>query len=107
MVVQEAAGKRFIVGLENTSWIEIARLLATRYKVPARSLPSWLLKIVAVFDKTAAVAVPELGKRQDVTSERARTLLGMAFRDLQTMVFDMAESMIALGIAPAPKPQLT
>jgi dihydroflavonol-4-reductase len=108
MINPQAAGKRFIVGLENTPWLEIAQLLASRYTergytIPARRLPSWVLKVVAVFDRTAAVAVPELGKRQDVTSERARKILGLNFRDLETMVFDMADSMIELGVVPAPK----
>ena len=108
MTHPQAPGKRFIVGLENTPWLEIAQLLASRYaargfKIPARKLPSWVLKVVAIFDKTAAVAVPELGKRQDVSSERARSVLGLKFRDLQTMVFDMADSMIELGVVAPPK----
>jgi len=103
---EQAAGQRFIVGLENTPWLAIAQLLASRYKergykIPTRKLPSWLLKFVALFDKAAAIAVPELGKRQDVSSARARSVLGLTFRNLETMVFDMAESMIELGVVPA------
>lgn len=106
MISPDAANQRFIVGLENTPWLKIAHVLASHYgprgyKVPARKLPSWVLKVVAIFDKTAAVAVPELGKRQDVSSERARKVLGIELRGLETMVLDMAESMIALGIVPS------
>jgi nucleoside-diphosphate-sugar epimerase len=86
----------------------MAKILAEHYgprglKVPTRKLPSFVLKLVAVFDKTTALAVPELGKRQDVSSEKARRVLGWRPRDLKTMVIDMAESMIDLGIVKGPK----
>jgi nucleoside-diphosphate-sugar epimerase len=106
MVHPEAAGRRFILGLEHTAWMQIAQILAKHYrprgfKVPTRRLPSWLLKTVSLFDKTAALAVPELGKRQDVSSDRARQVLGWRPRNLETMVVDMAESMIQLGVVKA------
>jgi dihydroflavonol-4-reductase len=104
----EAAGKRFILALEHTSWQSIAQILARHYgprgfKVPTRRLPSWVLKAIALFDKTTALAVAELGKRQDVSSERARRVLGWRPRSVETMVLDMAESMIQQGIVKAPR----
>lgn len=108
MTVPEAANKRFILALEHVQWLEIAQILHHHFgprgfKIPRRSLPSWLMKGVALLDKTAAVAVPELGKRQDVTSEHARSVLGWTPRDVETSVLDMAESMIQGGIVQAPK----
>jgi dihydroflavonol-4-reductase len=99
----KAAGQRFILALEHTSWLSIAQILARQYgprgfKVPTRRLPSWVLKTIALFDKTAALAVAELGKRHDVSSERARGVLGWRPRSVETTVLDMAESMIQQGI---------
>jgi dihydroflavonol-4-reductase len=104
----EAANQRFIVALEHVPWLQIAQILHKHYaprgfKVPQRRLPNWVLKCVSLFDKTAAVVVPELGKRQDVSCERARRVLGWKPRDVETMVIDMAESMIQQGIVKAPK----
>jgi nucleoside-diphosphate-sugar epimerase len=103
MTHPQAAGQRFIVALEHTSWQEIALILsrhlaAKGFKVPTRRVPNFVLKLVSIWDKTAAMAVPELGKRQDVSCERARKVLGWKPRDVQTMVIDMADSMIQLGI---------
>jgi nucleoside-diphosphate-sugar epimerase len=108
MTVPQAAGERFILALEHTPMLQIAEILARHYgprglKVPTRRVPSWVLKCVALFDKTVAVAVPELGKRQDVTCAHARDVLNFTPRSLETMVLDMAESMLALGLVPAPK----
>lgn len=104
----QAAGHRFIVANAHVAWVEIAQILARHYgpkgfKIPTGRLPDWLLKTVALFDKTAAVAVPELGQKQDVSSARAREVLHWSSRDLQTTVIDMAESLIKLGFVPMPK----
>lgn len=98
-----AAGRRFILGLEHASMLEIATILdrhyrSSGYRVPLRRLPGWLLKTVALFDETAALAVQELGKRQDVSSERARELLGFSPRSLEEAVTSMADSMIRHGV---------
>ena len=103
MTHPQAAGQRFIVAIEHASWQQIGQILARHFgprgfKVPTRRVPNFVLRLVSLWDKTAALAVPELGKRQDVSSERARKVLGWKPRDLETMVVDMAESMIQLGI---------
>jgi nucleoside-diphosphate-sugar epimerase len=103
MTHPQAAGRRFILALEHASVLEVAQILARNFgsrgfKVPTGRLPSWLLKIVAMFDKTAALVVPELGKRQDVSNALAKRVLGYNPRSLETMVVDMAESMIQYGI---------
>jgi dihydroflavonol-4-reductase len=109
MTRPEAAGQRFIVAREHVAMREIARILAEHFgprgfKVPTRRLPGWVLKAVAVWDKTAAMTVRELGKRQDVSSERARKVLGWQSRGVERMVVDMAESMIRLRVI-APRGQ--
>jgi len=103
-----AAGERFILALEHASMLEIAQILARHFgpqgiNVPTRRVPSWLLKCVALFDKTVAVAVPELGKRQDVSCARAREVLDFTPRSLERTVIDMGESMLKLGLVPTPK----
>jgi nucleoside-diphosphate-sugar epimerase len=108
MTQPEAKGQRFILALEHTPWLNIAQILLRRFgpqgfKVPTRRVPNWLLKTIALFDKTAGLAVPELGKRQDVSCQRAKEVLGFQPRDVETMVVDMADSMIQLGIVTPPR----
>ncbi len=101
-----AAGQRFIVAIEHAPMLEIAKILDRAFgprgfKVPTRRLPNWLLRTVSIWDKTARLAIQELGKRQDVSSARARDVLGWKPRSLEAMVVDMGESMIAHGAVSA------
>jgi nucleoside-diphosphate-sugar epimerase len=103
MVTPEAAGQRFVVAIEHASMLDIAAILDRRfrdrgYKVPTRRIPAWLLRLVSMWDRTARLAVQELGKRQDLSTARARDVLGFQPRSLEQMVVDMAESMIAHGV---------
>jgi nucleoside-diphosphate-sugar epimerase len=99
MVTPEAAGQRFVLATEHASMLDIAAILSRRfadrgYKVPTRRVPDWLLRLVSIWDRTARLAVQELGKRQDVSTARAREVLGFQPRTLEQTVVDMAESMI-------------
>lgn len=109
MTAPEAAGKRFVLAIEHASLLDIATVLRDNFsgrgfKVPTRKVPGWLLKLVSVWDKTAKLAVQELGKRQDVSHERATRILGWQPRPLDEMVTSMGESMIEYGVV-APRGQ--
>lgn len=103
METPAAAGQRFVVAIEHASMRQVADILAARYgargyRIPTRHIPAWLLKTVSIFDKTAALAVQELGKRQDVSNQRARRVLGFKPHGLEDMVTAMADSMIQYGV---------
>ncbi len=99
MTTPAAAGQRFICAIEHASWLDIAKILSRRYagqgfRVPTRKVPGWVLKLVGMWDKTAKLAIPELGMRQDISNERARTVLSWKPHSLEEMVTAMADSMI-------------
>ena len=77
MTVPEAAGQRFCCAIE-FSWIgEVADALAERFgpegwKVPTRKLPSFLVRVFALFDPTVRVVVSDLGRVRNVSSARIR-----------------------------------
>jgi nucleoside-diphosphate-sugar epimerase len=103
MTEPDAAGKRVIVAGEHTPMTEVASILARHYaprgfRVPTRRLPSFLIRAMALWDATAALTASELGKRQDVSSQRARELLGWKPRSVEEMTVAMAQSMIAHGV---------
>lgn len=101
MTAAGAAGKRFILAIEHASMLDMAQVLKRRFpdrKIPTRKVPGWLLRTVSLWDKTARLAVPELGKRQNVSSQRARDVLGWTSHSLDEMVTAMAESMITHGV---------
>lgn len=106
MTSDRAAGQRFIIAGEHVPMASIASLLARHcgprgFRIPQRRLPSFLIKVMALWDATAALTANELGKRQDVSSARAREVLGWTPRSTEEMVTAMADSMIAHGVVAA------
>jgi hypothetical protein len=84
--------------------IDVAKILDRHfrpkgYKVPMRRIPAWILRVAALFDKTLKLVVNEMDTRQDVSHERARSVLGWEPRGLEEMVVAMGESLIQHGVA--------
>jgi len=103
MTVPEAAGQRFICATANHSMRDIAKVLSDRigprgFKVKTRNLPGFLVRVVAMWDKTARLGLNDLGVRQDVDSSRIRKVLSWEPRGLEEMTVSMADSMIKYGV---------
>jgi nucleoside-diphosphate-sugar epimerase len=97
----KAEGERIICTSGNMSMIEMARALAQAFPAYRRKLPKFLLpdlvvRLVAFFDKNVAEILPELGRRRNFNSQKARALLGVDFRSPQEAVLAMGRSLIDL-----------
>ncbi len=106
MVSPEAAGQRFICAEANHSMMEIAQILKARYgpqgfKIPTSRLPSVVIRVMAVFDKTVRLALNDLDSTQNVDSTKIRTVLQWHPRNLFEMTTAMADSMIEYGVVRA------
>ena len=106
MVRPEAAGERFI-GAGSFYWMaDIARVLKARLpervarRVPSRTLPDWLVRALALFDKTVRGRLYELSKERPVSSEKARRVLGWSPRPNDETILATAQSLIAHGLVP-------
>jgi nucleoside-diphosphate-sugar epimerase len=99
-----AAGERFLATSDRTMSIrEMAEVLRDRMgdaarNVPIRELPSWLVRIVALFDAEIRSIVPELGSRKHATAAKARERLGWTPRTAEEAIEASAESLLRLGI---------
>jgi nucleoside-diphosphate-sugar epimerase len=99
-----ARGERFLcTGGESMSMLQIAQVLkahmgAAADKVPTRELPNWLVRLAALRDPALKQLIPELGKRRNVTSAKARGLLGWKPRSAEEAIVACAQSMIRLGL---------
>ncbi|WP_428483317.1 SDR family oxidoreductase [Rhodopila sp.] len=99
----DAAGQRFI-GAGPFYWMEdIARVLRERVpemagKVPARRLPSWLVRMSAMFDPAVRGRLFEIDKERPVSAEKAKRELGWAPRSNDDAIIDTARSLLAEGI---------
>lgn len=103
MTNPEAAGKRFLCAIDFCTMHDIARILdrhfADRgYRIPTRKLPSFVVRIVALFDKTARLGLEDLDSPFRVDNSRIVRILGWKPRSLEEMVTAMGESFIQHGI---------
>lgn len=106
MTSPAASGQRFLCAIENHSLREIARILADHlgpngFKIPTGNLPGGVMRVVALWDKTARLALNDLGVHQDVDSSKIRDVLAWQPRGLEEMVTSMADSMIEYGVVTA------
>ena len=107
MTEPAAAGQRFCCTIE-FSWLhEVASILDKRFgpegwKIPTRKLPNFLVRVVALFDPTARLVVPDLGRVRSVSNERLRRVLNWQPRSLEEMTVSMGETMIEQGIVTRP-----
>jgi nucleoside-diphosphate-sugar epimerase len=67
-------------------------------RVPTRNLPSFLLRLLGLFDRQIAVILPELGKRKDATNEKARRRLGWTPLAVKESVLATAKGLTSLGL---------
>jgi nucleoside-diphosphate-sugar epimerase len=99
-----AKGERFLaVAGDSMSMLEIAKVLKSRMgeyakRVPAREVPNWMVRLIALKDPAAKQLLPELGKKKNATNEKAKRLLGWAPRSNEEAIVATAESLIRLGL---------
>ncbi len=109
MTSPSAAGQRFLaVAGEFLSFQQISRVLRARLgeaarRAPTRVLPDWVLRVMSLFDKEVAQIVPELGKQNQASNQKARNLLGWTPRSNEDALLATASSLIELGLVKSAK----
>lgn len=108
MITPAAKGQRFLALSGGTlSLLEIARMLHQKMpeaakRTSVRTLPTWLLKISALFNKQAKSILPLVGIYRNASNEKARSMLGWLPRSNEEAVLAAAESLVDFGhIKPA------
>jgi nucleoside-diphosphate-sugar epimerase len=102
----EAAGNRYICANDHVWVQDMAKVLAKEfnprgYRVPTGKLPYWLMWIIARFDKAVHLALGYVGRKELVSSAKARRELGWTTRPLDQTIVDTARTMIEQGVVPA------
>ncbi|TPG55102.1 NAD-dependent epimerase/dehydratase family protein [Sphingomonas glacialis] len=67
-------------------------------KVPKRSIPDFVVRLLALFDSTIRQITDELGRTRAVDSGHALARLDWKTRDVRTTILDTAHSLIERGI---------
>jgi dihydroflavonol-4-reductase len=101
MTSPDAAGGRFLAAGDFLWMLDVARTLRTQLgaradKVPTRGLPDVVVRVLArFFIPQLRTLTPELGRRNAMTLEKARRVLGLAPRPAAATIVDCAESLLA------------
>ena len=104
MINPKANGERFLaVAGDFLSTVTFARILKSKTgslgkRVPIRQLPDWFVRLFALFDRDAALLLPELGKTLNATSAKAQQLLAWRPRPAEEAILATAESLQERGL---------
>ena len=96
----QSVGRRFIGASETLWFTEIAQTLKERLpskKIVTRQAPDFLIKIMALFDKTLRGIVPDLGREMKVDNKAAREVLGIDFIPARQAVGDSGAFLVENG----------
>ncbi len=104
MTAPQAGGERFIAATKFLWMAEIGEVLRERLgeaalKVPTRTVPDLLVRGMALFDPDIRSVIGGLGKRTELSSEKARSTLDWAPRSIEDTIAETGESLIRHGVA--------
>jgi nucleoside-diphosphate-sugar epimerase len=107
MTAPDAGGERFIAATQFLWMAEIGEILRDRLgkagsKVPTRTVPNLLVRGMALFDPGIRSVVGGLGKRTELSSQKARGALDWAPRPIEDTIAETGESLIRHGLAATP-----
>lgn len=107
MTAPEAGGERFIAVTQFLWMADVGEVLRQRLgdaasKVPTRTVPNLLVRGMALFDPGVRSVVGGLGKRTELSSEKAGTSLGWIPRPIEDTIAETGESLIRHGVVAAP-----
>jgi dihydroflavonol-4-reductase len=89
-----AAGNRYICAGPHVWMRDMATILATRYRVPTRPAPYWLLWLAARFDPDIRSVLGSVGQQELVSAAKAERELGWTMRPLTDTILDTAQSLV-------------
>jgi dihydroflavonol-4-reductase len=103
MTAPEAAGQRFIAAGDFMWMADMAHTLRAGLdgapaKVPTRTMPDFVVKLVLPFVPRLRGLAPLIGRKFPLTSAKARRVLGFAPRAAATTIVDCAESLIGESV---------
>jgi len=99
-----AKGERFLcLAGDSISLLEVARILKKHMgrdarRVPTREMPDWIVRFLAYFISDMKMLAPEVGKKKNISNEKARRVLGWIPRSNEEAIVATAESLRRLGL---------
>lgn len=101
MTSPAAKGERFIA-TERFLWMdEVGAILREAFpsrRIPKARVPDFAVRLMSLVNPPVRRVIPELGRRRDLSWEKAQRLLGWQPRSAKEAILATAKSMIELGI---------
>jgi len=103
MTSPEAGGERFLATAEFQWMAEVAEVLRRRLgpaaaKAPTRTVPDLVVRGMAIFDPGLRSIVGQLGKKTELSSDKAKSLLGWSPRPTEDTIAECAQSLLDKGV---------
>ena len=103
MTAPDMANERFLCAGKFLWMRDIADILRARLgdkakRVPSRSIPDWLVRVLSRFDAEVRMVLPELGRERICDASHAKATLGWTMRPAEETLVDAARSLIAHGL---------
>ena len=98
---ESSNGERFALSEKDLSYKDITKFLRDNgfKKAPRISVPVWLAKFLANFNKDLKITVPFLGKVRSVSkSSKAKDILGWNPRPAEESILDVANQIKEMGL---------
>ena len=100
MLNKDAAGKRFLLSSDTIWYSEVAHILRENgfHKAPKYGVPNFFIRLFALFDKEAKLALDRLGKKYTLHSNNAHDILNWKPRNIESAIIDTAKQLYELGV---------
>lgn len=98
---ESSNGERFALSEKDLSYKEIAKILRDNgfKKAPRISVPIWIAKFLANFNKELKIAVPFMGKTRSLSkTSKAKDVLGWDPRPAEESIIDVANQIREMGL---------
>ena len=105
MEVPEAAGNRHIIAASTLSMKEMATIISEEfspqgYRIPSFVMPKFGVWVYKMFDPTARLIYPLIGKVNTYANERMRNVLNIQPKDTAESIIQTCYNLIEMGLVP-------
>jgi dihydroflavonol-4-reductase len=97
----EAAGQRYLATAEYMPFPRVADILRELYpdrKVTSRTVPDWIIRLMARFGGPTRQIINDIGNEKHFDGRKGEALLGRSYIPARQSILDTAEAAIKLGL---------
>jgi len=99
----KVGGRRLIIGKEVKTLLETSKILAEALpeyakKLPKKTLPNFMVKLISMLDSSAKTMIPDLELEMKPETKYAEELIGFEFKPASGALVDAGKSVVRLGL---------